>query len=462
MSKETKTLKPVTTKNYIGYALGDLGGCMTFAIMGSFLSPYYTEVAGMTPSQVALMFLLIKVWDAINDPLMGVILDKAFAKSRSKKGKFLPWMMRATPLLLVTSIIMFTAPTYSQGIGKVISAYVTYLLYEASYTMFNIAYGSLLSAIAKTDGERSKFSSARGMGSVIGNLIPLFIFPYILDYFADNQAKGYIVGVTVCAVIGFIACLFSVLWSEERNIEPLKSEDAQQAEADQIKVTDILVVFKKNRSFVAMCVIGVFYCIQQYIITTLQIYMYRDVLGVITLMSISSLVGMGLSVVMLMILPKISETYGLQNTVRASQLISVVLYIITFALPTSPYVFLIASSMASAVSGTTVLMQWGMMGEVIDYNQLVTGKRTEGSIYGTFNLMRRIGQAIGASVAVALLPVIGFIPNAVSQTAGALTGIKFLITLVPAACMVVCWLSLKFLYNITDEDKKKMAEMSGN
>jgi len=98
-SKQSK--KSVSFKNYLGYALGDLGGCMTFAILGSFLTPYYLEVAGMSPGDVALMFMLIKIWDAINDPLMGVILDKAFARSRNRHGKFRPWMMRAAPLLLV-------------------------------------------------------------------------------------------------------------------------------------------------------------------------------------------------------------------------------------------------------------------------------------------------------------------------------------------------------------------------
>lgn len=105
-------------------------------------------------------------------------------------------------------------------------------------------------------------------------------------------------------------------------------------------------------------------------------------------------------------------------------------------------------------------MQWGMMGTVIDYNEVVVGKRTEGSIYGTFNLMRRIGQAIGSSAAVALLPVIGFIPNAASQTSAALTGIKGLITFIPAICMLICGLSIKYVWRVTEEDKKRIAQLN--
>lgn len=390
--------KPVTFKNYLGYALGDLGGCMTFAILGSFLTPYYLEVAGMSPADVALMFMLIKIWDAINDPLMGVILDKAFARSRNKHGKFRPWMMRAAPLLLISAILMFTAPTYTDGVLRTIVAYVTYLLYEASYTMFNIPYGSLLAAMANNDEERSKFSSARGFGAAIGNLLPLVFFPLILDYFQHNQAMGYTLGVTICAIIGFVACVLSVMWTVERNLDTQpKDQDAIEAEVNDIKVTDILHVFRKNRAFVAMCIVGVAYCIQQYIVTTLQIYMYRDVLGALTLMSVSVVLTMGSNFILMAIIPSITAKLGLEKTVRASQFISVILFIITFILPTSPYVFLIASSLATGIGATTVLMQWGMMGTVIDYNEVVVGKRTEGSIYGTFNLMRRIGQAIGSS-----------------------------------------------------------------
>ena len=102
-------------------------------------------------------------------------------------------------------------------------------------------------------------------------------------------------------------------------------------------------------------------------------------------------------------------------------------------------------------------MQWGMVGEAIDYNEYVTGKRTEGSIYGTFNLMRRIGQAIGSSGAVAMLPVIGYVSGAAVQSAQTVFGIRSLMLLVPAVFILLCWVSLKFVWNITPEIRAKMA-----
>lgn len=297
-------------KNLIGYAMGDLGGCMTFAVMGSFLTPYYTEVAGLSTGAVASMYLILKIWDAINDPLMGALMDKIFARTHSSKGKFRPWMVRATPLLLITSILMYTAPTYANGAAKVLVALVTYLLYEASYTMFNIPYGSLLSAMAGNDAERANLSSARGFGSMIGNLIPMFMFPIIIDNMTANPQLGYTTGVTVCAVIGFIACFLSCKWTCERNLRPVE-EDIK--DSSDIKFTDILVVFRKNRAFVALCLQGLFYCIMQYMGTTLGIYMYRDVLGALSMMSIMTLVSMGLSFIFLALVPKVVAKAGLEK-----------------------------------------------------------------------------------------------------------------------------------------------------
>lgn len=454
----TQSVSKLTGKQMVGYAMGDLGGCMTFAIMGSFLTPYYTDVAGLSTEAIAGMYLVLKIWDAINDPMMGTLMDRVFARTHSNKGKFRPWMIKAAPLLLITAILMVTAPTYVNGAAKVLCAFVTYLLYEASYTMFNIPYGSLLSAMANNDAERSKLSSARGFGSIIGNIIPLVLFPLVLEATKSNPQMGYTVGVTVCAVIGFAACMLSCVWTNEQKDAQIE-QDIQ--DSSDIKFTDILVVIKKNRAFNALCLQGLFYCIQQYIVSTLGVYMYRDVLGAFTMMSLMSFINMGVSCIVLFVAPKLAERIGLETTVRGSQLVSIVLYagmFLVMAGSNNVYLYMALSALASGVSSLTVLMQWGMVGTAIDYNEYITGKRTEGSIYGFFNLMRRIGQGVGSSMAVALLGMVGYVANSPSQTAQAVLGIKAIIILLPAVFMALCWISLKFVWNITPEVRTAMEQ----
>ena len=441
-------------KNYIGYGLGELGEVLTFSIMSSFLTPYYLEVAKISPATLSLMYLILKTIDAISNPLMGIILDKFHVKWPNKKGKYRPWMLRAAPLIFITAILMYTAPTYVEGVAKVIVAYLTYFLYQISYTVYNISFGTLLSAMAKTDIERTKLSSARGLGTLIGLMFTAVLMPLVLDYFSERQQTGYTIGVTIIAAIGLVACLLGVFWTEERNISSTEEKDPQK---NDFNFKDITSLFTNNRSFVAMCVVGVVFNIQQFIYNALQIYVFRDVYGALTLMSITSVIGTAFSIFALSIIPSISKKIGLLNMVKASQLISVTAFVITYFLSSDVISFMIGSSIANGFAMITVQMQWGMVGQVMSDNEYRTGKNIDGTIYGTFNLSRRIGQAIGSAAAIWILTAIGFVPGSTSQTIAALSGLKASVLIIPAVGVSVCFLAYQFLWNITDEDRKKMA-----
>ena len=440
----------LTKKNYIGYGLGDLGECLTFAIMSSFLTPYYLEVANIPPATLSLMYLILKTIDAISNPLMGIILDKFHVKKTNRQGKYRPWMLKAAPLMFITAILMYTAPTYIEGVTKVIVAYITYFLYQISYTVFNISYGTLLSAMAKNDVERTKLSSARGLGSVTGILISSVLMPFVLDYFRDRQHVGYTVGVTILAAIGLVVCLFSVFWTKERNTLSTKEKTPHENDFD---FKDIINLFTNNRSFVAMCVVGIIFNMQQFIYAALQIYVFRDVFGALTLMSLSSVIGTAISIVALIISPMISKKIGLLNTVKYSQLISIVAFVMNYFLSSDVISFMIGSSIANGFAMITVQMQWGMIGQVMSYNEYKTRKNIDGTIYGTYNLSRRIGQAIGSAAAIWILTFIGFVPGSTSQTIAALSGLKFSVLIIPAVGTFICFLAFQFLWDISDEDK---------
>ena len=138
----------LSTKHWIGYMLGDWGGCMTFALMGSFVTRYYTNVLQVNTVVLAALLAIWNIWDAVNDPMMGALMDKMFAKNRNPKGKFRPWLLRATPMLAITSVVFWTVPTFFEGTVMIIVLFICKIAYEACYTMFNIPMGSLLSAMA--------------------------------------------------------------------------------------------------------------------------------------------------------------------------------------------------------------------------------------------------------------------------------------------------------------------------
>lgn len=436
------TSKSLTKRHQFAYALGDLGGCMTFGIMGSFLLPYYTDVAGLSAASVATMFLVLKIWDAINDPLMGTLLDKLFAKSKNKGGKFRPWMIRTAPIVAITAILMFNIPT-GMGLGaKLVWAYVTYLLYEASYTMFNVPYCSLISAMAIDETERAKLSSARGLGSIVGNLLPTMTFPIIINSFSANPSLGYSLGIAVCATIGFVACLLSGLWGEER-IDP------PAVNAEDVSYTDVLQVLRTNRSFWGISITAMCDTIAFTVTNTLGVYLFRDVFGALPMMGLSSMVMMAFMAISMMFLPKFVNKFGLEKTTQTSMLIAIALYILLLILPSNVYLYMVVVNVALMFVKVPINLQWGMVGDVIDLNEKLTGKRSEGATYGTFNLSRRFGQAIGASAAAMVIGLVGYNAELAVQTAQTLSNIRLAVIGIPMVGAILMWVALKFIWKNT-------------
>lgn len=450
-----KTPSGLSMKHKIGYACGDLGGCMTFALMGSIVTRYYTNVLQVNTVVLATMLLVWNVWDAVNDPLMGALMDKVFAKHHGQGGKFRPWLLRSAPCVAITFIIFFTVPTYFKGVTMLVVLFFCKILYEGFYTMFNIPMGSMLSAMADTDGERAALSSARGFGSMIGNIIPMIIMPQLLAKFGDTS-KAFGIGATLCAIVGFVFCMLHYAWTEERHVSVAPSENN-----DSVKLTDILNVFRVNRPFLALCIHGICICTMQYVSSTLGTYMYGDVFGNIGMMSMASAVSMPLGILALIITPKIADKVGLERMIRICLLTASAIYFVLFgalmvaSVPAIAYMLI--SSIAMGLASVSIYMQWGLVGEAIDYNEMITGKRTEGSIYGTFNLTRRIGQTVGNSAAVLALGWIGYQAGAATQTAGTLTGIKALVVLIPAIFILGSWIAFRFVWNITPDVRAKMA-----
>lgn len=458
MSKTPKN--GLTAKHWIGYMMGDLGGCMTFALMGSMVTRYYTNVLHVNTLVLATLLLVWNVWDAVNDPMMGALMDKMFAKHQNPKGKFRPWLLRATPLLAITAIAFWTLPTFFEGTAMLVVLFFCKIAYEACYTMFNIPMGSMLSAMASNDSERASLSSARGFGGMIGNMLPTMIFPLLLKKYGDSNAIGYAIGAVICAGIGFVLCLMHYFWTEERNV-------TASTNADDIKFTDILKVFRVNRPFVALCLHGICICTMQYVNQTLASYMYADVLGDVGMMSFSSMISMPMMFVVLIGAPILAKKISLEKMIRYSLLLGSAmfggLFVMHLVMEVPAFVHMVISSLALSFAMVSIQMQWGLVAEAIDYNELVTGKRTEGSIYGTFNLARRIGQTVGNSAAVLALGWIGYdsvaAAQGLAQSASTLTGIKVLCVLVPAVFALGSWAVFKFVWNITPEVRAKLAAM---
>ena len=455
MARKQKTAGGLTTKHWIGYMFGDFGGCMTFTLMASIFSMYCTNVLGIDPLLMGTLTLVWTIWDAINDPMMGALMDKAFAKHQNKNGKFRPWILRATPLLAITAIALWTVPTFCDGIATIVALFSFKILYEAAYTMFNIPMGSLLSAMSKNDSERASLSSSRGVGSMFGNMIPGMVGPVIIGIWGDRDSTGYMITGIVCALIGFGICLMHYFWTEERTVV------GENTQADDIKFSDILTVVKKNRPFVALCIHGICICTMQYLVSNISLYMYSEVYHDVTYQTIGTALSSPFMIGSMVLVPFICKKLGLEKLIRYCLLIGGaicgLLFVLHIVTDVHPLVHGVILGIGSGMSMVSIQMQWGLVGEAIDYNEFATGKRTEGSIYGTFNLSRRIGQAIGSSFGFYVLGWIGFDAALEVQSAGTIFGLKALCVLTPAIFILGSWAAFKFVWNITPEVRAKMA-----
>ena len=454
MSKNKNPKNGLSVKHWIGYMCGDWGGCMTFTLMSSIFTLFCTNALGIDPILLGTLVIIWTVWDAINDPMMGALMDKAFAKKQNPRGKFRPWILRATPLLAITAIAMWTVPTFFEGIPLLVVLFSTKILYEAAYTMFNIPMGSLLSAMSKNDVERASLASARGAGSGFGNALPGIFAPMIIKVFSDRSTTGYMIVGVGCAVIGFVVCLFHYYMTEERVVV------SESSTPENIKFTDIITVFKKNRPFVALCIHGICNCAMQYGSTALGIYMYSAVYHDLNYQSIGSILSAPFMVGAMVAVPFLCKKYDLQKLIRVSLLAGSVFCGLLFAMhlvmDVHPLVHGVMLGIGTGFTMVSVQMQWGLVGEAIDYNEYVTGKRTEGSIYGTFNLSRRIGQTVGQGFALYALGWIGYEGTAEMQTAGTVFGLKVLCVLAPAIFILGSWAAFKFVWNITPQIREEI------
>ena len=455
MSKAPKT--GLTKKHWFGYMFGDWGGCMTFALMASTFSIYCTNVLGINATVMGVLTIIWTIWDAVNDPMMGALMDKAFARRQHKSGKFRPWLLRATPMLAITAIALWTVPTFLDGIPLLVALFSFKILYEASYTMFNIPMGSLLSAMSTNDSERASLSSARGIGSMFGNMIPGMVGPVIIGMFGENHSTGYMITGVACAAIGFVTCLLHYALTEERVIVN------EETKADDIKISDIFDVVKKNRAFVALCIHGVCICTMQYLTENISMYMYSAVYNDVTYKTLASALSAPFMIGSMAFVPFICKKLGLEKLIRYSLLIGggicAVLFGMHLVMEVPPLVHGVILGVGSGFSMVSIQMQWGLVGEAIDYNELITGKRTEGSIYGTFNLSRRIGQTVGLGISFFALDWIGYQPKLDIQSASTVFGFKILCVLIPALFILGSWAAFKFVWNITAEKRAAIAAM---
>lgn len=462
------TVPKLKFKNVFGYGCGDAGGVITLTIVGMYMARYLQVHLQINPAVLATMLLVWNIWDAVNDPLMGTIMDMVFMRSKKGRDKFRPWILASIPVIMFGMIAFYAIPPHmGGGMAMMISVFILKIIYEGGYTMMNIGMGSLLGAMATNDNERAKLASARGFGSTIGGLLAGIVVPQILAHFGENT-RGFTIAAVVGAILGGFVIFLHYALTIERNkfIEANAPQVTENEEQQKFKLSDIWQIFTHNRAFMALILHSISICAVQTLGTSAMVYMYTDVLGDIGMQSYATMLSSVLMIGILLSAPMLTKKWDLVDVIRSCLVAGFVLYVGLMAycmmVPNlNAWIFMIWNSVATAMITMSVQMQWGLVAESIDYNEYLTGKRNEGTIYGFFSLSRRVGNTIASSASVLLIAAIGYNPEltlaGLPQAAGTITGIKLFVVGFPMLAAVCSYLCFTYIWNINKDVRAKMA-----
>lgn len=445
-------------KDKFGYALGDMGGLLTFSLIGAFQTKFYTDVLHIPLASISILILVARIWDAINDPLWGGFID---SRKPKKSGRFRPYIFMFSIPLAVSAILMFTK---IPGINYLVFAYITYILYGMMYTAVNIPYGSLASVITDDEKERSSLSMWRSIGAGVGGLPGTIILPMIVFTTTGTNPNGTAIKaldgtkLTICvAVLSVISVLVYFLhfkMTKERIAPPKKEKGDYNA---FVTIKDLL----KNRAFVMLSLASMLLIAFQFYYQSTYLYLFTDYYhkpGMYSLVTICTYLPMA---IFIPIMNKLIDKFGKKELCAWGMIFATVASIILYFIKAqNPMVFLAFTFLSGLGQTFFVLEVWALVMDVIDYHEVRTGRREEGTAYALFSFSRKLGQTIAGVLLPLLLKAIAYDSTASEQgkelPSAVMSKLYDISTLVPAIALALMAVILLVGYNLS---KKKLVEM---
>ncbi len=457
---ETVSTHGIVLKDKVGYALGDLAGVLTFGLVNAFLQMFYTDVLHISLTRIAILMLVARIWDAVNDPMWGGFID---SRKPTKHGRFRPYILGASFPLALSSILMFTRIPGLSSNQYLAYAYITYIFYGMMYTGTNIPYGSVASVITDDGIERASLSMWRSIGAGIGGLpaqvvLPLLVYSTVAATGAKVlDANRLFVAVVVLALLSLAAYYGHFKLTKER----ITLTEAQKKEKFNIFKT-IGFLFK-NKPFIVLCLVSMFIITFQLYSQTIYNYLFKNFYekpGLYSVVTICTYLPMLLFVPMM---TKLVKRFGKKEIcsfgMAFAAVVNFALFLLRYtSLMYNPYVFLVFIFFSGAGQTFLLLEIWALVMDVIDYQELLSHRREEGTSYAFYSFVRKLGHTAAASGASLLLAYIGYDINKtdVGQSAEVLRKLYDISTLVPAILFTLTFILIAFFYPL---NKHKLVEL---
>lgn len=458
----------IKLKEKIAYGFGDAASSMFWKIFGMYSLFFYTDVFGITAAAAGTMFLAARLWDSFFDLFVGIMADR----TQTRWGKYRPYLLWFAVPFAVMGVFTFFVPDFGST-GKLVYAYITYSLMMIVYSLINVPYASLLGSLSADPQERNTLSSYRMSFAFIGSFVTFMLLQPLIDFFSrtfdpesleqtgkaaeatiSTSAIGWTMGVGVIGIICVVLFFLCFSWTKER-VQQINTEE-------NISVKEDLNNLFKNKPWWILVGTGLAALLFNAVRDGVAIYYFRDFVKINYRMAgtgwdittIYFLVGQAANLIGVIAAPTISAKYGKKKTYMISILCAGILSVLFFFIPNNIALILLLQFAVSMFAGYVLPLLWSMYADIVDDEELRTGRRATGLIFSSSSMSQKLGWALGAALSGWILAWFNYVPDAATQSAQTIFGERLMISLLPAACCLVAFFGM-MAYPISDKKVKE-------
>jgi len=451
----------VTLREKIGYGFGDMASSMFWKIFGMYSLFFYTDVFGITAAAAGTMFLVARIWDSFFDLIVGIVADR----TKTRWGRYRPYLLWFAIPFAMMGVITFFVPEFAET-GKLVYAYITYSLMMIVYSMINVPYASLLGAMSSDTQERNTLSSYRMSFAFIGSFITFMLMQPLVNFFAGDDTvgttvstspKGWALGVAVIGILCAVLFFFCFLWTRER-VKPVNKNDDASVKQD---LKDLL----HNTPWWILVGTGLAALLFNAIRDGAAIYYFRDYVKIPYKMAgtgwdmttIYLLAGQAANLVGVILAPSLSLKYGKRKTYMIAMALAAVFSVIFFFIPNHVEWILLFQVLISLCAGYVLPLLWSMFADIVDYQEIKTGRRATGLIFSSSSMSQKLGWALGAALTGWILFWFGYDKDFAEQSMNTVFGERLMLSLLPAVSCIIAVVGM-FFYPLSDKVVKENSE----
>ena len=457
-------IRPFGWRDKLGYAMGDMGCGFSFQLVATFMQLFYMQYIGISEEAYAIIIILSKVFDAINDIVIGNLVD---TKKIGKKSKYMPWILIGAVTLVIFNVMIFApVQSFSQW-GKYAWCLGSYCLWSIAYTMVNVPYGSLHSVITDDPQQKVSLSTFRSIGAALPAIVIMIVLPNIV-YDKKINAAGEEIEVLkgssllpVAVVLSIVAMV--VLWGTTKLVTERVSHNSSDNAVGFKAMISSTKSFFTNRAMVGATIASVASVALFNSTMALNNMVFQYFFHATDKISIAMVGSYAPMILFMAFIGKLTKKFGKKAVIVTSMFVGAISGLVAIFMPIAPnatgmIIYVVCLMGLNLGNAGFQISVWAIVADCIEVSYRKTGKSEEGSLYAIYSFFRKLAQGIGQAVVALGLGAIGFVEGETAvQPEGFGEDVKNLYFIVLAIGSLIAFLAMKFIYNIGKKEEEAFA-----